>query len=49
MPSRKKKVKQVLYLYEEQVKRLRKMAEKLDKPMSRLIRQAVAEFLKNRS
>jgi len=46
VPTRKKKVKQMLYLYAEQVQALKKMAERLDEPMSKLIRQAVGEFLK---
>ncbi len=46
MSPRKKKVKQVLYLYAEQVRELKKQADRLDEPMSKLIRQAVDEFLK---
>ena len=48
MPPRKKKVKAVLYLYESQVKALKKIAEKLDEPVSKLIRQAIDNFLKGK-
>jgi len=46
MPSRKKKVKQVLYLRLEQVQKLKKRAKQQDVPMSKLLRDAVDEFLK---
>jgi 16S rRNA U516 pseudouridylate synthase RsuA-like enzyme len=46
MPPRKKKVKQMLYLYEEQVRDLKRMAAHMDEPMSKLIRHAVDDFLK---
>ena len=49
MSPRKKKIKAVLYLYEEQVKSLRKMSTEKDEPMSKLIREAVAEYLVKRS
>jgi hypothetical protein len=42
---RRKKVKAVVYLYEEQIKRLRKISVKKDEPVSKLIRDAVAEYL----
>ena len=48
MSPRKKKVKQVLYLYAEQVQALKKLADKVDEPMSKLIRVAVDEFLSKR-
>jgi len=46
MPSKKKKVKQVLYLRLEQVQKLKKLAKKQDVPMSQLLRDAVDKFLK---
>jgi len=46
MPSKKRKVKQVLYLRLEQVQKLKKLAKKQDVPMSQLLRDAVDEFLK---
>jgi len=49
MTPRKKKVKAVLYLYAEQVTALKKRAERLDEPMSKLIRHAVDEYLKKHS
>jgi hypothetical protein len=45
---RKKKVKAVLYLYEEQVKALKKIAKKIDEPVSKLIRDAVDRYLADR-
>jgi hypothetical protein len=45
MPPRKKKIKAVLYLYEDQVKKLKSMAVEKDEPVSKLIRDAVAEYL----
>jgi Ribbon-helix-helix domain len=44
---RKKKIKSVLYLYEEQMKALRKIAEKADVPVSKLIRDAVDLYLRS--
>jgi len=46
MPSKKKKIKQVLYLRLEQVQKLKKLAKQQDVPMSKLLRDAVDEFLK---
>jgi len=46
MPSKKTKVKQVLYLRLEQVQKLKKLAKQRDVPMSQLLRDAVDEFLK---
>jgi ribbon-helix-helix protein len=46
MPSKKRKVKQVLYLRFEQVQKLKKRAKQQDVPMSQLLRDAVDEFLK---
>lgn len=43
---RKKKIKSVLYLYPEQMKALKQQAERLDTPISALIRQAVDEYLR---
>jgi len=46
MPSKKRKVKQVLYLRLEQVQKLKRLAKKQDVPMSQLLRDAVDKFLK---
>jgi len=43
---RKKKIKSVIYLYEEQVRALKKLAARLDEPVSKLIRQGVDAILK---
>jgi len=44
--TRKKKTKAVLYLYEEQIRALKKKAEQQDAPMSKLIRDAIDLYLK---
>jgi hypothetical protein len=43
---RRKKIKAVLYLYQEQIRALKKKAESVDQPMSKLIRDAVDQYLK---
>jgi hypothetical protein len=43
--KRKKKVKTVLYLYEDQMRILKRFAHDLDEPMSKLIRQGLDAFI----
>jgi hypothetical protein len=43
---RKSKVKTVLYMYHDQMKALKKRAEKLDEPVSKLVRDAITLYLK---
>jgi hypothetical protein len=44
--SRKKKIKSAIYLYEEQIRALKKLSVRLDEPVSKLIRQGVDAILK---
>ena len=41
---RKKKVKTALYMYPEQMQALKKKAQALDLPLSKLIRDAIEPF-----
>jgi hypothetical protein len=43
---RKPKVKTVLYMYEHQMKALKKRADKLDEPVSKLVRDAITLYLR---
>jgi 16S rRNA U516 pseudouridylate synthase RsuA-like enzyme len=50
MSPRKPKIKSVLYLYAAQMVELKKIAERVDLPVSRLIREAIDDYLlKHRS
>jgi hypothetical protein len=45
MSPRRIKVKQVFYLYRDQIATLKRIAERLDESISKLIRSAIDEFL----
>jgi hypothetical protein len=49
MPSKRRKVKVLMYLYEDQYRKLKRLGKNLDEPVSKLVRRLVDKFLKERT